>query len=82
MTLEQYLTREKLSQAAFAARIGLSKATVSQILSGAVRAGVETALKIVDGSDGEIDAETLPLVPRAAETLRKFGVIAPASAAQ
>jgi DNA-binding XRE family transcriptional regulator len=61
-TLAQYLKAHDMTQADFAARVGLHQATVSKIAAGSVGASLKTALAIHRATDGKVALHTL-IVP-------------------
>lgn len=54
MRLAQYLSREDLTQAAFAKKIGRSIATVSRIANGLQKPDTDTVLAIEDATRGAV----------------------------
>lgn len=53
MTLEQYLTWKKLTQAQFAAQLGVNQGTVSKLTTGG-KPKWETAAKIEEATGGAV----------------------------
>ena len=56
--LSQYLTREGVTQSAFAERLGLTQATVSRLASGLLRPRLDTALAIERITAGAVPVES------------------------
>lgn len=54
MTLQEYLEKHGITQAEFARRVGISDQTVCDFLAGRKAFSDETALKIEQATDGEI----------------------------
>ena len=54
MTLSEYLKAKKISQAKFALRCNLSRATICRILDGSRYPSPETMRRIFLASDGEV----------------------------
>lgn len=54
MILKNYLTREKIKPAAFAARIGVSASTVTRFLRRERRPSLDLMRKIADATGGEV----------------------------
>ena len=57
--IRSHLVTTGETQAAFAARAGLSAGFLSKLLSGEERCGASSARKIVAASDGEVSFEEL-----------------------
>ena len=53
-TLAQYLEAEKLTQAAFASRVGRTQATISRILNGEAQPSAELAASIEQATGGRV----------------------------
>lgn len=60
MTLSQYLEAQKLTQAGFAARLGVPQATVSKLASGHRFPSVDTAKRIAAATDGAVPITAWP----------------------
>jgi transcriptional regulator with XRE-family HTH domain len=54
MTLEEYLEKNKMSQAKLARRAGMSRAAINRLLSGSRRPSPQTMGKIFVATDGDV----------------------------
>ena len=66
-TLDAYLSKYRIRQASFAARVGTSQATISKLISRTVLPSLELAVRIERETDGEVSAaswvEVSPIDP-------------------
>jgi transcriptional regulator with XRE-family HTH domain len=62
--LAKFLETEKISQQAFAAKIGASQSLVSKIASGAQRPGIDVAVRIERATRGRIEAMSWFAAPK------------------
>ena len=54
MKLADYLTAEKLSEAEFASRVGITRETVNKLKNGQIWLSAETAERIFNATDGMV----------------------------
>lgn len=57
MTLDQYLSAESLSEAAFGLRVGLSQSQVNRIRNGLSRPSLKMALRIAEETKQKVPAD-------------------------
>ncbi|MBR9765317.1 MAG: helix-turn-helix domain-containing protein [Rhodobacteraceae bacterium] len=67
--LHQFLRAREITQAAFAASVGLNQATVSKICRGQIGVSLATAVLIERYTDGEVPAASLLRVQNASSQL-------------
>lgn len=59
MDLSTYLTENRISQRAFAEKVGISPSFLNEILQGAKAPSLAVALKITDAADGAVSLASL-----------------------
>jgi len=66
-TLSQYLEREKLTQSAFADRLGVKQSFVSRLIRGEAMPSLKTAVRIAEVTGGAVPVTAWFDAPEAAE---------------
>jgi plasmid maintenance system antidote protein VapI len=56
--LHTYLAEQRITQAGFAAKIGVTQATVSKLIAGTTKPGLDLAVRIERMTDGAVPVDT------------------------